>query len=197
MCGNPWTKQRPDIEFGDSKEVLTTYRSDTDWPSKSVIVLLYYVFLISLAFIGTCGNGEYRVSLDKSEDTVAVRSTHGNSIFTFSSESGIGGAEISVAGREWPDSLTMRLRYGDSREFARLEHFSARTESLFLSSALGRDVAPCFAVDAGEVRRSQIVGTVPIHITQHSGFIEIVIPAVLLHETARSLRVKWIDMYRE
>ena len=162
-----------------------------------MIAVLYCIFLGFLAFIGTCGHSEYHISLDRPADTVMVRSTCENSIFTFSSESGIGGAEISLAGREWPQSLMVRLRYGDSKGFGRLEYFSAGTENLFISSALGRGVAPYYAVDAGETVRSQIVGTAPIQITEHPGFVEIAIPAVLLDSTVRSLRLKLIDVYRE
>jgi len=124
------------------------------------------------------------------------------------SERGIGGAEISAPGGEWPQRLLLRLHLGG------LESFEVSNGEFTIHTQLQShppytQMCEVFVGDGGQgtpvdqnsayyiplqIVSGQVSGEATIPIEE--GYIELALPAVLFEPEPETLSIEWIDFYR-
>src|SRR5438552_3781184 len=67
------------------------------------------------------------VEVEKGADSVVAQKEKDRTVFVVTSESGIGGATIVLAGGEWPENVTLRFLYSKDKGFNWLEDIRLST----------------------------------------------------------------------
>jgi hypothetical protein len=134
-------------------------------------LLVSAVCTIVASCAATPAQSVYRIVPQKPADAVTVLTREGRTTFVVSSETGIGSADIELAGVAWPKIVVIRFTYTDGRGFKMLEGRTTSNGALTL-----RDEG----LPAG----------------YRNGAMEMVVPAKLLIGSKR-LKLSWIDAYRE
>lgn len=162
-----------------------------------MILLLSVVLILS-----SCQRGaespRFEISLQRVEDGAEVHTSRAAATFLFTSISGIGEADITLHGDQWPDTVRVRLQYEGGRGFHHLESFTVQTDSLLARTALGRPgTVPLYCVGAHtKIDSSAICGETLIPLEKKQTFIEALVPLVFISKGTKRLTISWIDMYR-
>jgi hypothetical protein len=143
-------------------------------------------------------NPSFDISLKRAEDGAEVHTSRAAATFLFTSISGIGEADITLHGDQWPDTVRIRLQYDSGRWFHRLESFTVQTDSLLARTALGRSgTVPIYCIGAQtRIDSSAICGEAMIPLKRKPDCIEAIIPQIFTSKGAKRLTISWIDMYR-
>ncbi len=145
------------------------------------------------------------VTLKKSEDSVRVEEQDDQTVYTITSPSGIGEAEL-VRGTGWPKKITVRLRLRG------LESLTISNGEVTLTASIAS------TGDHGQIQHVQrgdetvaVASDSPLWmgITAHTedggktaglptdeGYFEVLLPTVLTEGNAASIILRWIDFYR-
>src|SRR5262245_53040915 len=70
------------------------------------------------------------VEVRKAGDSVVAQKEKGRTVFVVTSESGIGGTVVVLAGGEWPENVTLRFQYSKGKGFRTLEDIRLNTDRI-------------------------------------------------------------------
>lgn len=77
----------------------------------------------------------YEFKLQKTEDSIAVKTDDKRTVLVVASASGIGSATVALRSGQWPKHIGLRFEYPKGREFTLLEGFSITTSRLRVQDA--------------------------------------------------------------
>src|SRR5262245_54144245 len=80
----------------------------------------------------------YRFKLKKPADSITARRESDRAVFTIISESGIGGATLSVSDGKWLPNASLRFQYGKDKGFRSLENLVVSTGRLRATGAIAK-----------------------------------------------------------
>ena len=90
------------------------------------------------------------VEVRKVADSVVAQKEKDRTVFVVTSESGIGGATIVLAGGEWPEKVTLRFLNSEGKAFTTLEDIRLYTDRVLIQGAQAQSGK---MPKLGEVRR--------------------------------------------
>jgi hypothetical protein len=133
----------------------------------------------------------------KAEDSLnAALTKDGGVIFGVTSKSGIGGAEIILTQGDWPQKLS--LHFLGFKDY--LESFNIGNGKVMLSAALrDRPKTTWYFDQAGKPvnEKDRAVYTMTIEVNEKERRIEVTLPPNLCTKETKSLKVEWIDAFRQ
>ena len=143
------------------------------------------------------------VEVRKAADSVVAQKEKDRTVFVVSSESGIGGATIVLAGGEWPENVTLRFLYSKGRGFHWLEDIRLSTDRVVVEGAqkLSGRMPFCFAgpdsdkLDVIQPGGREAAGLLDVRVRHGKEGMDVTLPAHMLRASTK-LRVAWIDAYR-
>jgi hypothetical protein len=143
------------------------------------------------------------VEVHKAADSVVARTEKDRTVFVVTSESGIGGATIVLAGGEWPQHVTLRFRYATGKGFHWLEDIRLSTDRVVVAGAqkLSGRMPFCFAgpdsdkLDVIQPGGREAAGLLDVRVRHGKEAMDVTLPAHMLRGSTR-LRVAWIDAFR-
>lgn len=144
----------------------------------------------------------FTVTTKKPEDRVKVQLERDTAIFDVSSQSGIGGATITLANGKWPTTVVLRLHLHGMESVAVsngkikltgsvLSH-NGNTKRLYLSE-VGKEGE---REPGTEIKVFDTAGKPINGLPGDGGYFEITLPKALLEGQPKSLELGWIDFYR-
>ncbi|MBN9518213.1 hypothetical protein J0H58_06795 [bacterium] len=160
------------------------------------------VLLVVALAGGAAKEPSYKVEVRKAADTVVARTEKDRTVFLVTSESGIGGADITLTGGAWPERVTLRFAYEKGKPFRSLEDIRLRTDRVVVQGAekqSGR-MRFCFVgADGGqdviEPGGAEPAGYLDVRVRPGADGLDVTLPANLLRGS-RQLRLSWIDAFR-
>lgn len=143
------------------------------------------------------------VEVRKAADSVVARAEKDRTVFVVTSESGIGGATITLAGGEWPENVTLRFRYAKGQGFHWLEDIRLSTDRVVVAGAqkMSGRMPFCFAGPDSDKRDviqpggREAAGLLDVRVRHAGEAMDVTLPAHMLRGSTR-LRVAWIDAFR-
>ena len=162
---------------------------------------------IVLSVLGCFGGGaglaqeaSYEFKLKKPADTLVVTNEKDRTVFTITSESGIGGADITLRKGTWPKHVTARFSYTKDRGFSKLEGFTLTTAHLQISHSVpgaGEHRMPFWLAgpDGKFEQMKPAAGALNVTAANRSGALELDFPAHLC-VGSREIKLTWIDAFR-
>jgi SAM-dependent methyltransferase len=142
----------------------------------------------------------------KSEDRVTVRREDKTAVYTVRSPSGIGGATI-YRQLGWPEQVVVRLHLGG------LESFTAASGNTTLKASVrshGQHATSLSVVTDGreepvgqssdywtEIQAFDRSGQPVSELPKRGGYFELALPKALLDDDPPSIKLSWIDFYRQ
>ena len=168
-------------------------------------------FLVSLGYIEGKSTTKETTTLDikaqKAADQVKVKIENDSATLDFLSQSGIGGATITLANGKWPRTVVLRLHLGGLESFAVsngkvklsgsvLSHSGNTTRLQMTEDGKEKKVekdSPYWT----EIRGFDSSGKSVPGLPGSGGYFEITVPKALLDSQPKSLDLGWIDFYRE
>ena len=146
------------------------------------------------------------IKTKKAEDYVNVKIKNDTATLDVSSQSGIGGATITLSKGKWPTTVVLRLHLGGLESFAVFNGKIKLTGSVLSHSGNTRllDVVEDGKekkVEKGspywmEIRGFDSTGKPVKGLPDKGGYFEIALPKALLEGQPKSLELGWIDFYR-
>ncbi len=138
----------------------------------------------------------FEITVPSQTDQVTSESSDGSVRFDIHSESGIGSAEVNLAGGQWPEEILLRVHAKGLESFK----FSYADTVIEVSVATGSDQKVLrSAMQIGKDLQPAGEGTkfyMPLKADEAGNWIELQCPANF-HELAPSgFRIDWIDFYR-
>ncbi len=144
----------------------------------------------------------FQFKLDKRADSITPEKEKDRTVFIINGESGIGGAEISIGEGQWPERVTLRLRYGKDKPFHNLESFALRTDRIMVSGTLKNSgkmpfcfVGPNTKPDALDDGNNAPAGFLDVSVKETDAGLEVNLPANLLRGNTK-VKLSWIDAFR-
>ena len=138
----------------------------------------------------------------KGANSVVAEKEKDRTIFVVTSESGIGGATIVLAGGEWPENVTLRFLYSKGKGFHWLEDIRLSTDRVVVEGAqeVSGRMPFCFAgpdaaQDVIEPGAREAAGLLDVRVRPGKEAMDVTLPANMLRGSTK-LRVAWIDAYR-
>ena len=144
----------------------------------------------------------WKFDLRSGGDSITVESDAKRRTFVISSGSGIGRATITRVAGEWPEQVTLRLRYTSGRGFCNLERLILRSDRLMIQSDLKHSGRMPFGFH-GQNGKPEARNAAPFHphglvdvkaILREDG-IHVILPSHMLRGSSH-LRIEWIDAFR-
>ena len=142
------------------------------------------------------------VEVSKPADTMVAQKEKDRTVFVVTSESGIGGATVVLAGGEWPENVTLRFVYAQGKGFHMLENIRLSTGRVVVQGTqeLSGRVPFCFAgsddkLEVIEPGRRESAGSLDVRVRDGKEGMDVSLPANMLRGSTK-LRVAWIDAYR-
>ena len=136
-------------------------------------------------------------------NSVVAQKEKDRTVFVVSSESGIGGATIVLAGGEWPENVTLRFLYSKGKGFHTLEDLRMSTDQVAVagSQASSGKMPFCFAgpdsdkQDVIQPGGREAAGLLDVRVRAGKEAMDVTLPAHLLRGSSK-LRLAWIDAFR-
>ena len=142
------------------------------------------------------------VEVRKAADSVVAQREKDRTVFVVTSESGIGGATIVLAGGEWPQNVTLRFLYSKGKGFDWLEDIRLSTDRVVVQGTqkMSGRMPFCFAgpddkLDVIEPGGRESAGFLDVRVHHTKEAMDVTLPANMLRGSTK-LRVAWIDAYR-
>jgi hypothetical protein len=98
-------------------------------------VMLLVAALIAVAPDRADKEPTYKVEVNKVADSVVAEMEKDRTILVVTSESGIGGATVLLAGGKWPANVTLRFLYSKGKGFHSLEDIWLSTDQVVVQGA--------------------------------------------------------------
>jgi hypothetical protein len=118
------------------------------------------------------------------------------------SESGIGGATIVLAGGEWPENVALRFQYSKGKGFHWLEDIRLSTDRVVVDGTqkMSGRMPFCFAgsdakEDVIQPGGRESAGYLDVRVHHAKEAMDVTLPAHMLRGSTK-LRVAWIDAFR-
>lgn len=161
------------------------------------------MLFVAALIVGQPKEPTYKVvELRKAADTVVPQKDKDRTVFVITSESGIGGATILLAGGEWPENVTLRFLYAKGRGFRALEDIRFSTDRVVVNGTdkLSGRMPFCFAgpdpkLDIIQPGGRDAAGFLDVRVRQADEALDVTLPAHLLRGSGK-LKVAWIDNFR-
>jgi len=162
--------------------------------------------LLNLLAVGLLGAGAaaqepmYAFKLKKPKDSITARRDMDRAVFTITSESGIGGATLSVTASKWLPNASLYFQYGKDKGYRSLENLVVSTSRLKATGAVakaGTHKLPFVFADAdGKIPAGQpAAGFLEVLGVLHKDVLEVTLP-VNLFAGSKEVTLEWIDAYR-
>jgi hypothetical protein len=143
------------------------------------------------------------VEVQKAADSVVAQTENERTVFVVTSESGIGGATIMPAGREWPENVTLRFLYAKGKGFHWLEDLRLSTDRVVVEGAqkLAGRMPFCFAgpdsdkLDVIQPGGREAAGFLDVRVRHGKEAMDVTLPSHMLRGSSK-LRMAWIDAFR-
>jgi hypothetical protein len=136
-------------------------------------------------------------------NSVVAQKEKDRTVFVVTSESGIGGATIVLAGGEWPENVTLRFQYSKGKGFHWLEDIRLSTDRVVVEGTQKSSgkMPFCFAgpdsdkQDVIQPGGREAAGFLDVRVRHKKEAMDVTLPAHMLRGSTR-LRVSWIDAFR-
>jgi hypothetical protein len=135
-------------------------------------------------------------------NSVVAQKEKDRTVFVVTSESGIGGATVVLAGGEWPEKITLRFVYSKGKGFNWLEDIRLSTDHVVVAGAqkMSGRMPFCFAgpdakQDVIQPGGRDSAGLLDVRVHHEKEAMDVTLPAHMLRGSAK-LRMAWIDAYR-
>ena len=134
----------------------------------------------------------FEIITKKTEDRIAVEASKGTTVFTVTSPSGIGSADIGLKSGKWPGESALRLRLKG------LESLTVSNGNVTLAASAsshggGQRV---FLIQGNEEKSLGRGDPYWMEVQARGTEFELKLPAALFRGNAKRLTVSWIDFYR-
>jgi hypothetical protein len=168
--------------------------------TKTALLMTLITFIHPL----TDGTAKFEVTTKRSDDRVEIKQVESQTIFIVHSPFGISNASITRSADKWPTNLTVHLRLRG------LESFKLQTEDQTINLSVSsssfevrqwlneNEDRPLDSKSAYwlEIRPLDHDGKPTKSIPLKEGYFEIKLPKKILESNPRSLKLEWIDFYR-
>lgn len=168
--------------------------------TKTALLMTLITFIHPL----TDGTAKFEVTTKRSDDRVEIKQVESQTIFIVHSPSGISHANITRSTDKWPTNVTLHLRLRG------LESFKLQTENKTIKLSVSsssikvrqwlneNEDSPLDSKSPYwmEIRLLDHDGKPTKSIPLADGYFEINLPAKTLESNPRSLKLEWIDFYR-
>ena len=160
------------------------------------IVTIIYVFCVALTLtLAGCATGQYdrtiTATLQKTEDALVVTPREEGSTVSITSESGIGRATLTRAGKSWSPSILIRLKLNNLESF-RMSNGNIRFRTSMKSPAqipywkIGKKGKPPHSPD----------GTLKVPVRRTGEWFEIHVPSEMIQGNPKELYLGWVNEFR-
>ncbi len=131
------------------------------------------------------------VELKKAEDSVAVTATRQATVVAIQSKSGIGAATLRRTDGAWPAQLKVRL------DLKGLESFRMDNGVMHCgTSHKSPERVPYWKAGKPDTGAAEPDGTLSVVISRTENAFEIVVPREFLADNPQTIRIAWIDFFR-
>lgn len=150
------------------------------------------------------GTTKFEVVTKRSNDRVEIKQVAAETIFIVQSPAGISNANITRLSDKWPTNLTVHLRLQGLESFKlqtedKIINLTVSSSSLEVRQWLNENEDPPLDSKSPywiEFRPLDHDGKPTKSIPLKEGYFEIKLPAKILESNPRSLKLEWIDFYR-
>ncbi len=167
-----------------------------------------FAFGLILVFIGSTfaadDTPQFKITTKRSDDRVEVKSENDKVVFNVRSPMGISSVNIERTTEQWPEKVLIQLRLKG------LENFKVSTEKLKLEASVssqtgdvrlwkdGKEDVPLNSKSLYwmELRIVDGDGQPTKVIPLKDGYIEMQLPKMLIEGNPKSIKLDWIDFYR-
>lgn len=168
--------------------------------SKSIAVSL----VVLVAALNCIADEPFKITTKRSDDRVEVKSNDDKTLFVIRSPFGISNATVERTTEQWPDKVVIHLRLKG------LESFKLSTDKLKLEASvsshdgsvrLWKDAKEDSPLDSKspywmEIKTLDSDGEPTKAIPLKDGYFEMELPKKFVEGNPESIKVEWIDFYR-
>jgi hypothetical protein len=149
----------------------------------------------------------FNIICRRPEDRITIKATAGQTIFSVTSPSGIGGATITRQEARWPKEIILRFHLRGLEDFrisnglveigGAVASHSGHAVRLHLKEK-GKEGPPLTRENPfwTEITRRDADGRATEGLPKEGGYFEMKLPPALLNDQTKRLTLSWIDFYR-
>ena len=164
-----------------------------------LLVVPVFAMLIRAEEKGKADVPKIQVELKKKADSVSVKPDKDRIVISVISESGIGGATLTLAEGKWSKNVVLRFQYTKQRGYDKLESLKVTTDILQFTASTSDTKIPFFRADKdgkfpGEGAKS--AGTLELKVGKAEDGLEVTLPDNWF-AGSKKVQLAWIDAFRQ